>query len=80
MLSIIRAFSSTSAAHSGTSTSTPRMIFQLLPFTDTITKFSSFFLPRGSRIFTICSFISPYSFPYFADFRAPEPKPRGASS
>ena len=56
------------------------MIFQLLPFTDTITKFSSFFLPRGSRIFTICSFISPYSFPYFADFRAPEPKPRGASS
>ena len=51
------AFSSTSATHTGTRTSTPRMIFQLRPLTDTMTKFSSCFLPLGSSTVVIFSFI-----------------------
>lgn len=60
---IMAAFSSTSATHTGTRTSTPRMIFQLRPLTDTMTKFSSCFLPLGSSTVVIFSFISPFSFP-----------------
>ena len=45
------------------------MIFQLRPLTDTITKFSSFFLPRGRKMDTIFSFITPFSFHRFPALR-----------
>ena len=71
------AFSSTSATHTGTRTSTPRMIFQLRPLTDTMTKFSSCFLPLGSSTVVIFSFISPFSFPHVRPRPAVRPRSAG---